>query len=370
MKIKKFLQKIFKDFFQFIFHILYGKVRLVNQETNIDLKKFEIKNILINNTVYEIKNNIYEIASARIYTDLNEHVAIIKKNFILPEVSYQQVDGELKNVKFNKVVKNGTTRLKKKINGNVLSLVQGASGKNYFHFLFDIVIKLIIFEKKFAINDIDYFYMPADFQWQKKIISKFNIPENKLISSEKYRHIEAKKVFAVDHPWYKKGIIQNEVANLPEWIIYSLREKFLKFKKEFPTVDKIFIDRSDSTFNHCKLINNQDVINFLSSKGFQSYQVSKLDFFQQIYLFNNAKIIVGPHGAAFSNIVFSQPGLNLVELIPKEHLSLKCERMSKILNFNYKKITLDTVKKNDTKLNGDIKIDLKYLNEIINSLEL
>ena len=174
----------------------------------------------------------------------------------------------------------------------------------------------------------------------------------------------------MEHPWYRKGIIQEEIANLPEWIIYSLRNKFLKFKKKFLTADKVFIDRSDSIFNHCKLINNQEVINFLSNKGFKSYQVSKLDFFEQIYLFNNAKIIIGPHGAAFSNIIFSQAGLNLIELIPKEHQSVKCERISKILNFNYKRVNLDTIKNNKSKVIGDIKIDLNYLKEILSLYNL
>ena len=63
-----------------------------------------------------------------------------------------------------------------------------------------------------------------------------------------------------------------------------LREKFLKFQKKFNASKKIFIDRSDSLYNRCKLINNQEVINFLENKGFKSYQVSKLDFFEQIYL--------------------------------------------------------------------------------------
>ena len=370
MKFKKLLQKIFKKFFQFLFHIIYGKVRLISPETNIGLKKFLIKKILINDKEYNVENNIYEVSEARIYTDLVEHVAIIKNNIIVPEISYQQVNGELKNTSFNKVLKNGTTRLKKKFNGNVLSLVQGASGNNYFHFLFDVVSKLLIFEQKFDFKNIDYFYMPNDFDWQKKIISKFDIPENKLINSQKYRHINANKIFAVEHPWYKKGIIQEEIANLPEWIIHSLRNKFLKYKKKFSSMDKIFIDRSDSIFNHCKLINNQEVIDFLVTKGFRSYQTSKLDFFEQIYLFNNARVIIGPHGAAFSNIIFSQPGLNLIEFIPKEHQSVKCERISRILDFNYKRVGLDTLKFNQPNAIGDIRVELNYLNQILNSFDL
>ena len=142
MKIKKILQKIFK-IFQFLFHIFYGRVVVISKSDKIELIKKELKKITINQKDYDTNYNIYEIPNARIYTDLVEHVAIIKDNFILPDISYQQINSELKDVSFNKVIKNGTTRVKKKFKGSLLSLVQGASGNNYFHFLFIIIVKIV-----------------------------------------------------------------------------------------------------------------------------------------------------------------------------------------------------------------------------------
>jgi len=367
MKIKKVLQKIFKVFFQLVFHILHGRIKLLTNSSEEIFKKYEINKISLDNKSFDLDNSIYEVHDARIYTDLVEHVAIIKNNIILPEISYQQINGELKDASYNKVINSGTNRIQKKIKGSILSLVQGASGNNYFHFLFDIIAKLKICEQKYSLSDIDYFYVPGVYNWQIKIFSLFGISEEKLINSQKHRHIKADKVIALDHPWYKKGYIQEEIANLPNWIIFFLREKFLKFSKKFNTYNKIFIDRSDSNFNHCKLINNQEIIYHLKSKGFQSIQVSKLDFFEQIYLFNTADIIIGPHGAAFTNIIFSKPGLNLIELIPNTHPSVKCKKISKLLNFNYKKIELEIVKNNKLN-NGDIKITISQLDEILNSL--
>ena len=63
---------------------------------------------------------MYIVNDGRVYTDLNEHVAIIKDNYLLPNISYQQVYGELKNVEFNKTLETGTPRILKKYNGNVL----------------------------------------------------------------------------------------------------------------------------------------------------------------------------------------------------------------------------------------------------------
>jgi len=365
MTIKKILQKSFKSFFQTLFKIFYGEINIPKNLNNINLKKINVNKISVNNQKYNLDNNIYRVCKGRIFTDLEENVAIIKDNFIIPEISYQQVKGELKGINYNSVINKGTNRIKKKIKGKIFCLVQGGSGNNYFHFLFDIITKLKIFQEKFSLREIDYFYVPGVSDWQKKILSLFEIYEDRLIDSNDFRHIEGSEIIAIDHPWYKKGFIQQEIKNLPEWSIFFLREKFLKFKKKFDAPKKIFIDRSDSVYNRCKLINNQKVINFLEARGFKSYQVSKLDFFEQIHLFENADIIVGPHGAALTNIIFSKPKLKLIELIPNNHESIKCERMSKFLNFEYTRIALDPIKPLNQK--GDIKIEISELEKIIKS---
>jgi capsular polysaccharide biosynthesis protein len=367
MTIRKSLQKKFKIIFQFIFKFLYGKIIVPNDLSNINFKKFEVKEILINNKKFNLENNIYKVPNCRVFTDIVENVAIIKDNYILPKISYQQIKGELKDIRYNRVINLGTNRIQKKIDGKVFCLVQGGSGNNYFHFLFDLITKLRIYQEYFDLNEVDYFYVPGTYHWQKKILLLFDIKEERLIDSNKFRHIKANEIIAIDHPWYRKGYVQQEIGYLPEWIIIYLREKFLNLKKKFKASKKVFIDRSDSQYNHCKLINNQDIIEYLKLKGFESYQVSKLDFFEQIYLFENADIIISPHGAALTNIIFSKPNLQLVELIPNNHDSVKCQRISKILNFNYKRINLKQMDSSD--VDGDIRVEISELNKILQSLD-
>jgi hypothetical protein len=368
MKLTKILQRVFKKTFQNVFKIIYGRIKILDSDSKIYFKKHKIEKINVNGQNYEVNKNVYEIENARVYTDLVEHVAIIKDNFILPEISYQQVNGKLKNTTYNKVLIGGTNRLKKKLKGSILSLIQGGSGNNYFHFLFDIIPKILLLEKKNLLNKIDLFLVPDIKNWQKTILSNFGISEKQLLNSSKFRHIEAEKIYAVDHLWYMKGIVQDEITNIPNWIIYALREKFLRYSKKIPIADKIFIDRSDSVFNHCKLVNNEEIKEYLIKNNFKSYQISKLNFFEQINLFKNAKIIVGPHGAAFSNIIFSNPGLKIVELIPKSHPSIKCKKFSDLLGFNYTRVNLDLIDNQIENKKGDMKISVTHLKEIINKV--
>lgn len=363
MNIKKKLQQLFKNIFQKLFFLIYGRVKYKNNLKKFDYKITPIKKIFLNkNLSFKTSNYLYEIPNGRLYTDIVEHVAIIKNNTIVPEISYQQIKGELKSINFNKVLKTGTPRIVKNFNGNVLSLVQGASGNNYFHFLFDIITKLKLCDQVFSLKQIQYFYVPSITEWQKKIFSLFNIQKEQLIDSKIYRHIKASNLIALDHPWYKRGFVQTEIKNIPIWIVVWLRNFFLKYAKPFKCSDKIFIDRSDSDYSHCKLINNSEIIKNLKKKGFKSYQVSKLNFAKQVFLFNNAKIIVGPHGAAFSNIIFCKKKTKIIEIIPKDHQSKKCQRISKILKFKYIRVKLDRVFNNSF---GDMIMNAKRLEKII-----
>ena len=50
------------------------------------------------------------------------------------------------------------------------------------------------------------------------------INEKKLIDSNKYRHIRAREIIAIDHPWYKSFTSKEKSKNYQNWII------FFKFK--------------------------------------------------------------------------------------------------------------------------------------------
>jgi len=330
--IKKKIKLFYKFFIQLFFKILYGKIRV----SKIPNSLFEKRKI--NNSIFKTFNKknyyIYKITRARIFTDNNENVAIIKNNFILPKISFQQVNGNLTNVNNNSVIKHGTPSFQKKIKGKIFNLCQGGSGNNYFHFMFDILPKIYLLKSEINLNSLDFFYLNEPKSWQLKILNELGIPKKKLLSSKKNKHILADEVYAVDHPWYNHGLIQYSLNKIPKWIVHLSRKKFLsENKKIYPK--KIFLDRSGSQYNHCQIKNLADMVSFAKKKKLEMCRPEKLSFKKQIYLFNNSSIICGAHGASFTNIIFCRPGTKIIEIIPKDHPNKKCERISKILKLKY-----------------------------------
>lgn len=365
-KIKTILKKIYRIIVIKFFKILYGKVEFKNNYKG-NIQKIYLKN----NYLKKGKKNRYCISiltNGRICTDSNEQVAYIFDNKILNNLSYTQINGKLTSSKKNFVIKKGTPYFLKKIKGTVLSLVQGASGdKNYFHWLFDILPKIIITKSLIKLNKIDYFYMPELQKFQKRTLSLLGIRDYKIINSKRNKHLEATKILIPDHPWYFKGTIFNEANSIPGWIVKWLRKSFLKFKRKEKKSLKIFIDRSESKYSHCKLINNDEIKKFLSKKGFKILQTGSLDFLKQVELFNNAKFVIGPHGAAFSNLVFCKPKTNVIEIKPKKQPN-NYKKISVLNNLNYAQINLKLSK--PKYLNeGDMYINPKKLQKVINILD-
>ncbi len=366
MKIKKKLQKIFKLLFQKLFILIYGKISLdknfnfLNENSTNKLDK-----VIIDNFTY----NVFKIKKARIYTDLVQNVAVILKNNLIPEASFQKINSHVKEEIHNVCLKKGTPRIKIKKNGKLLSLIQDASENNFSHWLLDILPRIKIFEQNNSIEDIDYFLLPElKYSFQRETLEILKIPFNKILSDKQNRHIEANVLYVTGHPWHKKGNVQDEIIYIPEWIINWLREKFLANAEYKNVSEKIYIDRSDSLFSHCQIINSDEVWEFLKNEGFTKIKSTEITFKNQIGLFNSATTIVGAHGAGLTNMIFSKSNTNIIEFAPKNHPNNFFYRVSQINNLNYKKIVSKDLRLSNHNKKGDILVDLKILKESFENL--
>ena len=333
--IKKKIKLYYKNIISKTFENIHGKV-IFKKNTSQMMEIIKVNDPFFRSFENE-KYNIYKVKNARIFTDNNENVAVIKNNILVSKLSFQQINGKLRHARHNSVIKKGTPSILKKFSGTVLNLAQGSSGNNYFHFFFDIIPKIYLLKKNTK-NKINFYYVSAPQKWQIKIFKILGILENKLINSKNNPHIYADEIISLDHPWYRKGNFQYEVKKIPKWIVQINRRIFLNKNKKFKCPKKIFLDRSTSKFNHCQISNPLKLIKWLKNKKVGIYKPEKLPIKKQIYLFNKASIIIGAHGAAFTNIMFCKPGTKIIEIIPRDHPSKKCQRISSILKLKYIRI--------------------------------
>ena len=345
----------------YFFLLLYGKIRIKKSS----IKKYLIKRLKINKSEFI---NLYRIFNGRIYTDGSTNVAYIKDNSLIPKISYQQNNHSIGSLEHNSVLSKGTPSFKRIINGKVLSLVQGASGSNYFHWLFDLLPKVEILSKNDYLKKIDFFYVPTINNFILKTLKTYGIKEKQLINSNIQKHIEADEVFTFEHLYLKKGNFQNSFEMIPKWIILFLQKKFIKLKKKISFKKHFFIDRSDSKYMHYKIDNQIEVKKILGKNNFDYIQLSKIDWYKQIYIFNNAKTIIGLHGAGLANLVFCKKNTKIFEILTKNDSKRDIyENISKKIKLNYKKIIILNKKhNNEKKMELNMSIFKKHLKKFKN----
>ena len=355
---------------KFIKILIYGNIKkTINVKKN---KNFSRKKISFDN---KYKYNIYDIKNARLYTGSIHDTAVILNNQVVAEASYQYRLNKINDiipgkVSENIIFKEGTAKFKKIIIGDVFCMsTGGVAKKNYWHWLFEVLPRLGILEKsKFKFKkEINYLLPSIKLPFQLGTLKKLNIRTNKCLDGNNYKHLSCDRLITVDHPFIFGNSPSRSMLYIPKWIVIWLRKKF-KYTNNFNKKKyskKIFIDRIDATDHKSRhIINDDEVKTSLKKLGFKILVLSKVTFEEQVKIFQEAKIIVGLHGAGFGNIIFSKKGTKVIELKSKtsgnaiKNLAITC-------NLNYKKISTGQKNKELKRQQGNIFINIKKLNKVI-----
>ncbi|MEI8329807.1 MAG: glycosyltransferase family 61 protein [Chlamydiia bacterium] len=97
-----------------------------------------------------------------------------------------------------------------------------------------------------------------------------------------------------------------------------LREQFLHHRGAAQTPKRFFIKRRGKTRG---IINQEEIAEYFLSKGWAAIYPEDLSLADQIAYFHNAEVIVGEHGAAFTNLLWCRPGCRVLELCADNFLN-------------------------------------------------
>lgn len=373
---KNHLKKIYKKLLYNFFKKIYGSIH--NSISLNEFKDSKTKNIEIDkNKEYKI----YSIKNCKIYTDGTHDFAVIKENNIIKEPSYQYrfLKDAYKNssIKDNCVFERGTPKIKKKYNGIVASMLTGGGGNyNYFHWLFDVLPRLKILNEYTNIENINYFLFPnLKKNFQIETLNLLNIPAKKRISSQESKHFECQEIITTSHPYVFQNNPASEIQNIPIWISQWLQKKFIQkndLRANFEKKKRVYIDRNDSSNNENKtrkLLNEDEIKDFLKKLGFEIVKLSNLSFLNQVELFKDSEIITGLHGAGFSNIVFCQKKTKILEF-QSPGANKVLENIGLSNDLNYEVISREPSEGKIGNQQGSIKIPLEIIKQKLLKLGL
>ena len=124
-------------------------------------------------------------------------------------------------------------------------------------------------------------------------------------------------------------------AVAPRWVCNFLRCLFLG--PEPVAVEKrrrLYISRAGAQRGRA-VANEREIEAILGSRGFETVRLEELRVKDQAKLFASAEIVVGPHGAGFTNLVFCPPGAKIVEFFNRSYVHPLYWMLSNRLQLRY-----------------------------------
>lgn len=210
-------------------------------------------------------------------------------------------------------------------------------GGGYYDFLFYIYSKLlrikeVIGEEEYQNSVVLYPIFGKEFE--KEFWELAGLEENKVLDVRR-NIVEAEKYyFANNEDWFFPNIrdIQN-LIKLP---------MSLSIKK-FPEYKRIYISRK----NRRKLLNEDEIVQVLQEYGFIIIEDETRTIKEQMEIYSSADVILGPHGASFSNILWCRPNTVLIELFSNQYYPPFFKYLANVLELKYYAIIENDVRVSD-----------------------
>lgn len=198
--------------------------------------------------------------------------------------------------------------------------------------------------------------------FEKQFLEKFGIDPSAVIDTSKNWTTEVRTECLI------LGNNQRSFCPSPE-DLFLLRNKFgsSQASSNGKQGRKLYLPRRGKR----KVANNTEVQEIMKSYGFEIIEDIARTVDEQIELFKSAAIIVSPHGAALTNLIWCDPGTKVLEFFHEGYTPDYYYYFSKVLNLEYAyMIDKDSGKRKHhwSNTSQDIQVDIDALRNQLNSM--
>lgn len=244
-----------------------------------------------------------------------------------------------------------------------LATVYSRWGSNYFHFVMQVLPRLI-FIKNVLHNDqsIKILFESSVSKFMHEYLSLLGIDSKRIIKAQNRKIYKANLLY---FPSPIKHINKNAIE-----IIQSTFSKIINESNENKDLI-IIIKRNPNSGPGRAILNHDEMVKKLKSR-FRKYDKQivifdgKISVLDQIKLFARAKIVIAPHGAGLTNLIYCPSDVTVIEFLPDKYQNKCFEQLCKVLNLNYYQniVCCENIKTSNFKI--DVKILFNILDKILN----
>lgn len=118
-----------------------------------------------------------------------------------------------------------------------------------------------------------------------------------------------------------------------------------------------------------RVVNEEELIEMLKSHQFIIIDDKPRTVAEQVVLYKNASVILGPHGASFSNVIWCEPGTHLIELFSSKYMPPHFLYLATVMQMRYSAYYQGEQEHNQhAALEGDMYVSVQELEPLLVSL--
>jgi capsular polysaccharide biosynthesis protein len=185
-----------------------------------------------------------------------------------------------------------------------LTVIGERFAASYYHWLFHALGRLCYVEKRYPLEKIQHFAVShLDESFHRDTLQLLGIPQKKILPMKEVLHVQPDAL-----------IVANWTGGFDPTVAEWLRERFLSrlTPASIAGPKRIYVSRGRIGRRHIE--NETELLEVLRPLGFQTVFCEDLTFQEQMRLFHDAEVIVTPHGAGLSNLLFCRPGTKVIEI--------------------------------------------------------
>ena len=179
-------------------------------------------------------------------------------------------------------------------------------GNNYFHWMAQLLPRIFLMEEAgLEVANVDHFIVNGtSHPFQRETLQRLGITADRTVTMEDGEIVQCALLVVPSLPPSTNFVSREDAEKLQARLGFD-RERLL------PSTH-IYVPRR--RVSHRRVENDFAVENLLRHRGFVVVEPSEMSVAQQAAWFGSAEVIVSPHGAALTNVVFAHRGTTIIEL--------------------------------------------------------
>jgi capsular polysaccharide biosynthesis protein len=199
--------------------------------------------------------------------------------------------------------------------------------QNYYHWFTDVLSRL--YEVMPNLDPSLQLILPQGMlPWQTRSLELLGIPWEQCVSHH------GKRPWRIEKLLYLSPVVMtgNHTSDSLLWVRNTLLMK-LGVSVQQAGCRKLYLTRKGAVSRH--IVNEDEYLPDLIRGGFEVVDCALLSLDEQIQLFSEAGCVVGPHGAAFTNILFAPIGTTICEIFEPGSIRQCYWSMASTLHHDY-----------------------------------